>query len=347
MKVGLIGFGMVAQRFHAPLISVEPKLHLTYVVERTHNRSQELYPKVTVLRTAQELFQTDVEVVVVLTPNESHFPLALEALAAGKHVVLEKPMTINSAQADELIQASRLHQKMLTVFHNRRWDGDFLTLRGLLENKTLGEVVSLESHFDRFRPNLKGGWRENDAPGSGVLYDLGSHLLDQCFQLFGLPQALLADLRIERTKARITDAFTIFLDYGTVRAELKASCLAAEPKLRFKVRGTQGTWMRYGLDPQEDALREGQLPEGDDWGKVAPQHWGTLFLEEQGIEPNESSGKPFPEEAGCYPRFYSELAAALENNGDPPVSPEEARNVIRAVELCQESHRQRQWVQWY
>lgn len=336
MNVGLVGFGKVAQRFHAPLISVEEGFRLTHVVERSANRSKQHYPQVEIVRSLDALLEEPVELVVVLTPNELHFPQARQALEAGKHVVLDKPMTVTSQEAEQLCDLAEQKGVTLTVFQNRRWDSDFLTLKSLLEENALGQLVEVESHFDRFRPNLKGGWRESEGPGTGILYDLGSHLLDQAFQLFGRPRALLADVRTQRSEARVDDFFEILLEFETVRVTLKSSCLAAEPRVRFLARGTGGAWLKYGMDPQEEALAQGQTPGAQDWGVEEASQWGTLY--------QEDSSQKTPAVAGNYPAFYSALADSLQNGGPPPVDPREAALVIKAIELCLESHRRRAWV---
>ncbi len=235
---------------------------------------------------------------------------------------------------------------VLSVFHNRRWDSDFLILQELLKDGTLGEIVSVESHFDRHRPFLKGGWREKDGPGSGVLYDLGSHLLDQSFQAFGLPKTVLADLRQERAASQATDGFLVLLEYQNIRVELKVSCLATEPPLRFKVRGTQGTWVQHGYDPQEEALRLGERPGGPAWGEVGREHWGRLYRHQDGGGSLPITAESYPEEPGNYLMFYSQLAKTLATGCSLPVLAIEARNVIRAIELCLESHQKRRWVDW-
>ncbi|MCA9780267.1 MAG: oxidoreductase [Candidatus Eremiobacteraeota bacterium] len=337
-KVGLVGFGMVAERFHAPLISVEPDLCLTHVVERHNARSKEVYPEVTVVRTIDDLLVSEVDLVVILTPNESHYPLARKALEAGKHVVVDKPMTVTSSEADELIQVARDHGRLLSVFHNRRWDGDFLTLKRLLGEERLGDVVEVESRFDRFRPEPKGGWRESDGAGTGVLYDLGSHLLDQAFNLFGLPSNVLADIQIQRTGVSADDWFRILLDYGRLRVCLGASCLAAGPMVRFRVRGTKGTWLKHGLDPQEARLAEGGKPGGSGWGAEPEHDWGTFFA--------TVSSEKVATVAGSYQDYYHLLAKALGENGEPPVKADEARNVIYGLELCRRSFEKRSWIPW-
>lgn len=336
MNVGLVGFGMVAQRFHAPLISIEERFRLTHVVERSANSSQKQYPHVQVVRSLEALLTEPVDLVVVLTPNELHFSQAKQALEAGKHVVLDKPMTVTSQEAAELCDLADQKGLSLTVFQNRRWDSDFLTLKKLLTQGVLGTLVELESHFDRFRPQLKGGWRESEGPGTGILYDLGSHLIDQAFQLFGTPRALLADVRTQREGARADDFFEILLDYETVRVTLKSSCLAAEPRVRFLARGTRGAWIKYGLDPQEAALAEGEIPGGADWGSEESAEWGTLH--------GADSSHKTPSLPGNYPAFYSLLAKSLLQGGPAPVDARETARVIEAIELCLESHRRRAWV---
>lgn len=337
IRVGLVGFGMVAERFHGPLLSVDDHFALTHVVERHHARSQERYPEVKVVASHHALLQEPVDLVVVLTPNESHFAIARDALRAGKHVVLDKPMTVTSAQADELIALAAQRDLVLTVFHNRRWDSDFLTLKKLLSEGELGRLVELESRFDRFRPNLKGGWREQEVPGAGILYDLGSHLFDQAVHLFGLPRALLATLLKERAEARVVDGFRVSLDYGTHSVNLYSSCLAAEPKVRFRARGEKAAWVKYGLDPQEGKLALGELPNADGWGGEGPEDWGRLHADQV---------RKTPSIPGDYPAFYRELADAINEGHSPPVSAEEARQVIRLIELCERSHEEKRWVEW-
>lgn len=335
--VGLVGFGKVAEVFHAPLISSEPALRLTHVVERHEQRSRELYPDVCLIRSAQELMNTEVNLVVILTPNATHYELARLALSQGKHVVLDKPMTLDSAQADELIALAQERGLLLSVFHNRRWDGDFLTLRQLLGEGRLGELLEIESRFDRCRPRLKGGWREEAGAGSGLLYDLGSHLIDQALVLLGNPRAVLADLRRQRGGPAV-DSFQVLLDYPTCRVNLFSGCFSFEPNLRFRVRGRQGSWVKKHLDPQEAALQGGILP-GPGWGEEPIEHWGVLTSEADGP-------RSYPSVAGDYPRFYREIALALSGQAPPPVLASQARATIRAIELCLQSAQERRWVEW-
>jgi predicted dehydrogenase len=338
LRVGLVGFGTVAERFHAPLISFEPAFRLSYVVERHRERSRELYPQVTVLRSLDEMLRTTVDLVVVLTPNESHFELAHKALSAGKHVVIDKPMTVSSEQADELISLAVRKGLTLSVFHNRRWDSDFLTLKSLLKSRTLGKIVELESRFDRFRPQPKGGWREKSGVGTGVLYDIGSHLVDQALVLFGLPRAVWADVQVQRDGVSADDWFRVLLDYPETRVCLRASCLAAGPMVRFCVRGTKGTWIKHGLDSQEFDLAEGRLPGENGWGVEDEENWGVIYRADE-----EQKTRSLP---GHYTEFYRLLAQSLEDGSEPPVRPGEARDVVRCLELCLKSCETGSWVAW-
>ena len=328
---------MVAERFHAPLITVEPGLRLTHVVERHANRSQQLYPEVTVVRSLTELLATEVEVVVVLTPNPSHYELARQALEAGKHVVVDKPFTVTSAEADQLVEIARTHHRVLGVFHNRRWDGDFLTVQKLIDEGSLGRLVEFESHFDRFRPELKGVWREQDQPGSGVLYDLGSHLLDQALVLFGPPEWVWADLRAQRGGPAV-DHFELVCGYADLKVTLKSSCLACLAGPRFLLHGDRGSYIKLGLDPQEEALKAGQLPRGSDWGKEPPSAWGRLVTadDERLVETL----------AGDYPAFYRDFVAAVRGGRPPAVTGAQATQVIRGLELAMLSHQERRVIAW-
>lgn len=336
LSLGMVGFGMVAERFHAPLINLEPGLRWTHIVERRSNRCQDLYPQVKVLRNAQELWESEVEVAVIVTPNDSHFTLAQQALRAGKHVVVDKPFTLTSAEADQLIALSEEVGRCLTVFHNRRWDGDFLTIRQLLQEGTLGRLHRYESRWERYRPLPKGGWREQAGPGHGILYDLGSHMIDQVLQLFGRPRAVWAHLQQQRPGVGATDAFDWIGDYGHMQAHLSSNCLTPSPSFRFSLIGDRETFLKSGLDPQEDALQAGRVPGGPDWGCEPPDRWGLLL----------GCAKPVPTHPGDYPQFYRNLVAALRGEQALAVQPQEARDVIRALELAEESHRLRGWIDW-
>ncbi len=254
MKVGLIGYGMAGQVFHAPVITAVPHLQLSKVVERRGDTSRQRYPWVEVVRDAAALFEDkDIELVVVATPNASHFDLARQALLAHKHVVVDKPFTITSEQAQQLIELARRQNTLISVFQNRRWDGDFQTVSQIVRQGCLGRLVEYESHFDRFRNYFspERAWREEAGLGSGVLFDLGSHLIDQAQVLFGLPQMLTADIRSQRDVGKADDQFELVLHYDNLKVTLKAGLLVREPGPRFALHGTAGSFVKYGVDPLE------------------------------------------------------------------------------------------------
>ncbi len=344
IKVGLVGFGMSAQVFHAPFLDVHPKFKITKVVERHDQKSKVKYPYVEVVRDISDLLDDPgIDLVVITTPNTTHLPLAKAALEAGKNVVLEKPFTISTHDADQLIKLADEHQLVLSVFQNRRWDGDFLTVQKILELGYLGRLVEFESHFDRFRNYQKrNAWREENLPGSGILYDLGPHLIDQTLVLFGLPEAVTADIRYQRDGSQTDDQFEIILHYPNLKVTLKAGMLVREPLPRFILLGTQGSFVKYGLDPQETELKQGSTPAGSDWGRDTPECWGTLNTEINGLH---FDGK-IETEAGCYQKFYENIYAAIVKKKTPAVTSLQARNTIRIIELAFQSDDERRTIKF-
>jgi scyllo-inositol 2-dehydrogenase (NADP+) len=342
LSVGLIGYGMAGRTFHAPVIQSVPGLRLKRVVERHGDESRKRYPWVEVVCDARALLEDEeIDLVVIATPNFSHFDLARQSLMANKHVVVEKPFTTTSAQAQELIDLARRQNRIISVNHNRRWDGDFQTVKQLLDNKLLGRLVEFESHYDRFRnyrrPNA---WREMEALGSGILFDLGSHLIDQAQVLFGLPEMITSDIRIQRDFAKAVDNFELILDYDALKVTLKAGMLVREQSPRFILHGTEGSFVKYGFDPQEEALKRGLAPSEADWGKEPKESWGTLITQLGGLS---FEGK-IETIAGCYQAFYQNIVDAIGGRRELAVKPEEARNTIRIIELAIESSEQRRTV---
>jgi scyllo-inositol 2-dehydrogenase (NADP+) len=261
---------------------------------------------------------------VIATPNLTHFALAEAALRAGKHVVVDKPFTVTVAEADALIDLVRAQGKVLTVFHNRRWDGDFLTVREVIGQ--LGEVMLAEMRWDRFRAGIKPGWREVPAEGAGLLSDLGPHMIDQALLLFGRPEAVSADLASQRAAAAVDDYFELALHYGARRVLISAATLVAAPRPRFALHGTGGSFVKYGVDPQEQALKDGAIP-GDDL-----QH-GTLTLP-------DGTSAAVPTVRGDYRLFYEGVAAAILAGAPPPVDPAEARAGLELIALARQSARE-------
>ena len=288
-----------------------------------------------------ELLAADsVDLVVVATPNTSHYDIAARALAAGKHVVVDKPFTITSADADRLIELSRKVNRVLSVFQNRRWDGDFLTVQQILEQKLLGRVVEYVSCFDRFRPTVKpGAWREQKLPGSGLLFDLGSHLMDQAVLLFGRPRGIYARVFQQREGAVAPDNFEVHLDYPEVKVTLKAGALVCEPSPRFVLYGTEGSYVKYGLDPQEDALKQGNLPSQPTWGAEAEQLRGTHTRCNGSVTRAKYSTL-----AGRYPEYYNNVYRAITGQEELVVKPEQAREVIRLIELAEQSNAEKRMI---
>jgi scyllo-inositol 2-dehydrogenase (NADP+) len=341
INVGLVGYGMSSRVFHAPLISANPLMHLTHIVQRHGDEAASAYPQAKIVRDLDELLaDPDVELVVVATPNSTHFEIAQRALKAGKHVVVDKPFTISTKEADGLIALSRQAGRILSVFQNRRWDGDFLTVRQILEKGLLGRVAEFESRFDRFRParNPK-AWREQSLPGSGLLYDLGSHLLDQAVVLFGRPSSIYAELRRQREDAVADDRIEVHLEYPQVRVMVKAGMLVCEPSPRFILYGTQGSYVKYSLDPQEAALKSGVRSNQPDWGVEKQDFWGTHASCDPALERTK-----YPTLPGSYPSYYTNVTRALRGEEELAVKPEQARDVIRLIELAEQSNTEKRMI---
>jgi predicted dehydrogenase len=339
--VGLIGYGLAGEVFHAPLVHANPNLRLTHIVQRTGDSAQEKYPDVHLLRDVEPLLaESSVELIVVATPNQSHFEIAHRALRAGKHVVVDKPFTVSAREADILIALARSVGRLLSVFQNRRWDGDFLTVRDICNRGLLGRLVEYESRFDRFRPTRKeGAWREQSVPGAGVLYDLGPHLIDQAVLLFGPPTGLYADLRRQREGAAAVDSFEVHLCYPRVKVVLKAGMLVCEPSPRFTLRGTSGSYTKYGLDPQEELLKQGAIPSQPNWSAEPKQAWGTLSQCEGGLTRSEYATLP-----GRYQDYYENVFQAVSGQQELVVKPEQAGYIVRLLELAEQSAREKRVV---
>jgi len=330
-NVGLIGYGMAGSTFHAPVIAAVEALRLTAVAtSRSTDVARDL-PGVAAVDSPDGIFADPaIELVVIATPNPTHFDLAQRALQAGKHVVIDKPMTTTTADADELIALAAKCGRLLSVYQNRRWDNDFLTVKALVDAGRLGHVYAYEAHYDRYRPAIKPGWRERPQPGSGILFDLGSHLIDQALFLFGMPETVMADVFAQRAEARVDDYFHVILSYRDRRAIVHASTLVREPGPHFAVHGDGGSFLKYGMDGQEAALKAGRPVGGPDWGRDDPAAYGTLVNADGERETIETL-------PGTYVAFYAGMAAAIAGEAPVPVSAEQARNVIAIIELAQRS----------
>src|SRR5258707_62788 len=281
IEVGLIGFGLAGRAFHAPVIRAVPGLHLAAILQRSGAEAAELYPDVRIVRSMDELRDIpQIRLIVIATPNETHYPFARQCLAAGRDVVVDKPFTTTLEEAVSLVQLAKSANRLLTVYQNRLYDGDFLAIRQLVAAGTLGRIVRFETAYDRYRPQLKpGAWRETPRPGSGILFDIAPHLIDHALVLFGLPEAVTADVRVERENAIADDAFDITLHYAkSMRAVLRSSILAAAPRPRFVLLGTQASFVKQTFDPQEMNLRRGHIPSDSAWGAEPEENWGVLTV---------------------------------------------------------------------
>ncbi len=335
LRVGLAGFGMAARVMHAPFLSTMPEYSLLSILERHNSYSKEKYPSASLVRSFDELIHNpELDLIVITTPNSSHFEYAQKALIAGKHVVLEKPFTITSADAQTLIEIAHKCNRVLSVFQNRRYVCDFLTIKKLLSEKLLGEIVEFEAHYDRYRAEAKpNAWREENTPGSGILYDLGSHLIDQSLFLFGIPKTITADVRLQRPHAKTVDYFDLRLDYGFMKVILKSGMLVREPGPRYMIHGTKGSYIKNGEDPQEELLKAGILPNIPHWGEESAENWGLLHSEINGKIIKEK----YPSLAGNFGYYYKNLFETIRNGADLREKPEHGFNTIRMVEIAMES----------
>ncbi|GAA0136441.1 oxidoreductase [Paenibacillus sp. YSY-4.3] len=335
IQVGLIGFGLSGSVFHAPLIDRTEGMKLAAVVSSQPVKVKESYPEAKVYSDVETLLNDpDIQLVVVSSPNLTHYGYAAQALEAGKHVVVEKPFTNSAAEADRLIALARDKGLLLTVYHNRRWDNDFLTIRRLLDSGVLGSISYYEAHFDRFRPEVTERWREQDLPGSGILYDLGPHLIDQALTLFGKPNTVWADLRKERKGGKTNDYFHLVLGYSNLRVVLHSGSLVREQGPRFILHGDRGSFIKHGFDPQEAQLRKGSGPGDENWGRDDEANYGKLTTDIGGLAVSGTVETLL----GGYETFYRKLADAISSGQPLPVLAEDARDVIRIIELAMESH---------
>jgi predicted dehydrogenase len=339
--VGLIGYGLAGAAFHAPLIAATPGLGLAAVVTSNAERARQAraeHPGVEVADSAERLWERadELDLVVVASPNRSHVPLALAALEAGLAVVVDKPLAATAADARRLVDEARSRGLLLTVFQNRRWDGDFLTLRRLLAEGALGGVHRFESRFERWRPTPKPGWRERGDPAEagGALYDLGSHLVDQALVLFGPVRHVYAELDRRRPGVEVDDDAYVALTHASgVRSHLWMSAVAAEHAGRFRVLGSRAAFVKGGLDVQEEALRRGRWPGNHGWGEEPPERWGRLGAGEEWVS--------VPTERGAWPEFYAGVAAALRDGAPPPVDPADAVAGLEVIEAARRSAAER------
>jgi predicted dehydrogenase len=345
INVGLIGFGLAGRSFHAPVISAVPGLRLAAILQRTASEAAVAYPDARIVRSLDELLAIpDIRLIVIATPNETHAPLARQCLAAGRDVVVDKPFATSYEEAADLVRFAQKTGRLLTVYQNRRYDGDFQAIRKLVAGGTLGRIVRFETNYDRFRPNLKpNAWREQQVPGAGILFDIGPHLIDHAIVLFGLPEAVTADIRIEREGGLADDAFDLMFRYpNSMRAVLSSNILAVTQRPRFLFFGTKGVFLKQTFDPQEMNLRRGQIPKDAPWGAEPEENWGLLTLSDG----TNITQRRIPSATGDYRDYYANVRDVLLGEAEPAVTLPHALNVMRALELSRESNARHCTMPW-
>ncbi|WP_233832860.1 oxidoreductase [Paraburkholderia sp. ZP32-5] len=332
LKIGLMGYGFAGATFHAPVIEHCGRASVAAIATGQTERARADYPHAKIVADLDALLALDeIDCIVIATPNDTHFDLARRSLEGGKHVVVDKPVTLTAADAHTLANIALARGKLFAPFHNRRWDGDFMTVRDLLARVELGRVTQYESHFDRFRPGVRQRWREDVTRGGGLLLDLGPHLIDQALTLFGAPQTVSATVRSHRDDASAPDYVHIQLGYGEFEVVLHASALTAIPGPRFAIHGTRGSYVKYGLDTQEDQLKAGLRPGAEGFGGGnAP---GVL----RALDGDQEVEREWPTRDGDYAGFYIALADAIQNRVAFPVSAQDAVDVMTIIELAARS----------
>jgi len=346
LRVGLIGFGLAGQAFHAPMIRGVRGVELACILERHTDHAKKKYPEVRVARSLDEMLSDpSIQLCVIATPNDSHFSYAQACLEAKRHVVVDKPFTTTMKEAQQLVALAADRKRLITVYQDRRWDGAFLTVKKLIHSDALGAVAEYEARFDRFRLDPKpDAWRERaDFPASGVLWDLGPHLIDGALVLFGEPESISATALCQRPTSTVDDAFDVFMQYPRTRVSLRARIIAYAPGPHLLIHGTEGSFIKFGMDPQEEILRSPNCPDGLDWGagwgEEPQERWGTLS------RVNEPPRK-IETERGDYRGFYANVRDAIENNAQLDVTPEQALRTMRALLLAHKSSREGRVVRW-
>ncbi|NRD79490.1 oxidoreductase [Bacillus sp. BRMEA1] len=341
IKVGLVGYGFSGATFHAPLLSVLEEFEITKVVSSNNEKVQQDLGDVKVVRSLEDVLKDPlIELVVITTPSGMHYEMAKQSLLAGKNVILEKPMVVEPWEAEELIKIAEEKKLLLSIYHNRRWDNDYLTVQKLVRNGLLGDINTYQVHFDRFRPEVRDRWREKQGPGSGTLYDLGSHLIDQALNLFGFPQFIFADVFAQRENAETDDYFHIILGYEKLRVILHSGSIIPDNGPRFQVHGNKGSFIKYGIDGQEAALKEGKKPIDPSWGADNPQFYGILVTTDGEKEKKETIETLH----GSYITYYKKIAESIFEGKNAPVTAHEGLSVIKIINAALESSKEKKVV---
>jgi scyllo-inositol 2-dehydrogenase (NADP+) len=329
LNVALIGFGLSGRYLQAPFFIENPNFLLKTIVTNSQNPTH-IFPSVTWKTSFEEVIaDKSIDLVSICTPSATHFEYAQKALLAGKHVLVEKPMTATSAQAEELINIAKKQGKILTIYQNRRFDSDFKTVKKIVENGFLGEIHTFEAHYNRYKPVLNPKrWKEVASPANGILYDLGAHIIDQTLVLFGLPKSVSGEVFTQREGSEIDDAFDIRLDYDKLRVTLKSSLLIREDTPRYIIHGNQGSFIKYGIDCQEDHLKLGISPRNETFGIEPKENWGTLNTD---IGHLHFTGK-IETEKGSWMELFQNLYEAIKEGKELIIKPELVLEQIRIIE---------------
>ncbi len=330
IKTGLASYGMSGQVFHAPFLEKSPGFSLAACVERSKDLIRGRYPHVLSVCTFDELLKVpDLELVVVNTPDVTHYSYVKAALEAGKHVVVEKPFVSTLAQAEELTALAQRLGLLLTVYQNRRLDGDFRTIRQLVEQGALGRVIEYNASFERFREVNAASWKDSADGRVGLLYNLGSHSIDQAMTLLGMPEAIWCTTDITRKGGQVIDYFQVVMRYPRCRVNLRASMRIKEMGSNFAVHGDEGSYVVHYIDPQEALLKEGAVPGGEGWGEVSPEEWGVLN--------NGDGRRQYPTVRGDYGLYYENIYDCLRNGAEPDVTHAQMLGLMRLLEAAVES----------
>ena len=335
IKTGIASYGLSGRVFHAPFIHTNEAFELTAICERSKNEASKTYPYVKIVSSFDELISdASLELIIVNTPDVTHYDYCKAALEAGKHVIVEKPFVFTVAEGEELIQLAAQKGRMLTVFQNRRWDGDFMTVRKVLNENKLGRIVEFRAGFQRFRTQIADTWKERNDRFVGIVYNLGPHLVDQAICLFGKPTGFFAQIKKQRDGSQIDDFFHIILKYPELQVTLTAGMLMKEPIVSFVLHGTKGSFIKPGIDPQEDQLKGGMLPTDEVYGFDTPEMYGTLVLDENG----ETIQETIETIRGDYRLYFDAVANSIRQQQAPPISPTENLLVIRILEAAYQSN---------
>ena len=342
IKTAIASFGMSGLIFHGPSLKVNPGFEVVNILERSKNISKNLFPEATIVRDYNDILKNKrIELVIVNTPDKFHYEMAKQAILHDKNIVVEKPVAFHSNEAQELAELARERGVVFTVYQNRRWDGDFRTVQKVLAENKLGRLIEFESHYDRYRNFIaQDTWKEEAGEYAGVLYNLGSHMVDQAFVLFGKPISVTAHLKIVRTGGMVTDYYDIRLDYENFSALLKCSYLVKKPGPRYILHGEQGSFYKYGIDPQEELLKAGNLPQGENWGTEPPEMWGTISY----LKENNDFEEVIETIPGNYNIFYNNVFNAIRNGAELFVKPKEAIEVLKILEACMKSNHEKRTI---